>query len=111
MDWRPLPKLPRSYWKLRRVAQAIIVILLLSVSVSVYFQDTYIYYPSQPSPEEGKVVGVLIKGRPHYITHRQWMYTRWALYTTVTSGALLAAVFALIYLRYGKDGFRRDIGR
>lgn len=109
MDWRLPPKLPSSYWKLRRVAQVFSAILILSVFTSSYFMNTYFYYPSQPSPAEGKIVGVLIKGGVHYITHQEWIYTRWAFYTSVTSGVLLAVVCAVIYLRYGKDGFRRDI--
>ena len=62
MDWRLPPKLPSSYWKLRRVGQVFSAILILSVFTSAYFMNTYFDYPSQPSPAEGKVVGVLIKG-------------------------------------------------
>ncbi|SKA37948.1 hypothetical protein SAMN02745126_05984 [Enhydrobacter aerosaccus] len=109
MDWRPPPKMPGSYWKIRRVGQVISAIFILSIFATAYFQNTYIHYPTRPEPADGKIVGVLIKGSVHYITHQEWLYTRWAFDTSIVSGVLIALILAVIYLRYGKDGFRRDL--
>lgn len=83
--------------------------MVLSVFASFAMQMTYFYYPSAPVPEEGKVVGVRIKGSIHYITQQQGEYLRWTSHTTIAAGAVFAVLCGVIYLLYGRDAFRRDI--
>ena len=57
-------------------------------------------------PAEGKVVAVLIKGGTHYITQQQWEYSRWSFHTADGAASILAVLCGVIYVLYGKAGFR-----
>jgi hypothetical protein len=91
------------FLKLKKIALASALIIFTVAWFTVgLLENTYVYYPRSPRPEEGKTVPHEVKGIVVYITEEEQRLLSWLVWIEIGS----ATVAVLVMLIHRGDPFR-----